>query len=135
MLQCTTMPDVRLDPLEYGTDRQWVLLKGEPKLQVPEGWKKMRRPTKEHDLQALKLLVSNRSTVRLMWRWDAPIDWSVGTFSRATKGAIPGSKEKGNAGFIVAKDIGSGYEGKHYLQKDTHGTEAGKLWVLVEKKA
>jgi hypothetical protein len=23
----------------------------------------------------------------------------------------------------------------HYLQNDTHGTETGKLWVLVEKKA
>jgi hypothetical protein len=55
--------------------------------------------------------------------------------SAATKGGIPGPKEKGNAGFIVSKDIGSEYEGKHYLQNDTHGTETGKLWVLVEKKA
>ena len=126
------MTGVQLDPLEYGRAGQWVLLKGAPKFVVPEGWKKVAKPRSKITPEYLKGLVSKKRRARLMWRWDAPIDWACGSFVRANRGSIRGSPSPCEAGHVVVNYGETGHESKHDLRLDQYGTGTGKLWVLIE---
>ena len=132
--ECTMITGVLLDPLEHGKGRQWVLLEGEPDFVVPDGWERAAKPRISITDSFLSGLLKNKSKVRLMWRWDAPIDWACGSFVRANKGKIKGSAAPSSTGHVVVNYGETGRESRHYLQLNQCGTDNGELWVLIERR-
>ena len=132
--ECITLEDVYLNRSEYGMGKEWVLLQGEAERVCPEGWSLVPKPRGlTHDF--FKGIVdTQKSTVQLMYKWRAPVDWEVGAFRKANKSNIARSYHVATPagwkdGHVVVHYDTSGLESRHYLEGSAYGTQ----WVLIRK--